>query len=94
MVGVVPSIEMVIAVAVGGRSSLMGVVLGTLLVNFGKDAISTAIPELWQFVMGTPFILIVTALPKGLVSLPNIALRLKAMVFKTSAPHALEGPNV
>ncbi len=93
MVGVVPSIEMVIAVAVGGRSSLMGVVLGTLLVNFGKDTISSAIPELWQFVVGALFILVVTALPKGLVSLPGLALRLKSIVFKSSASHALEGPN-
>ncbi len=94
MVGVVPSIEMVIAVAVGGRSSLMGVVLGTLLVNFGKDTISSAIPELWQFVVGALFILVVTALPKGLVSLPGLVRRLKSIVFKPSAPQALEGPTV
>jgi len=71
MVGVVPSIEMVIAVAVGGRSSLMGVVLGTLLVNFGKDWISSAMPELWQLVMGGLFILVVTILPQGLAGLPG-----------------------
>ncbi len=94
MVGVVPSIEMVIAVAVGGRSSLTGVVIGTLLVNFGKDAISSAIPELWQFVIGALFILVVTALPKGLVSLPSVFLRLKSMVFRPSNTHALEGPNI
>jgi len=94
MVGVVPSIEMVIAVAVGGRSSLMGVVLGTLLVNFGKDTISSAMPELWQFVVGALFILVVTALPKGLVSLPGVALRLKSVVFKAAAPRALEDSKV
>jgi urea transport system permease protein len=94
MVGVVPSIEMVIAVAVGGRSSLMGVVLGTLLVNFGKDMISSAIPELWQFVVGALFILVVTALPKGLVSVPAVFLRLKSIVFKSSESNALQGPNI
>jgi urea transport system permease protein len=94
MVGVVPSIEMVIAVAVGGRASLTGVVLGTLLVNFGKDTISSAIPELWQFVIGALFILVVTVLPKGLVSLPGVAHRIKSMVFKSEAVPALEGPNV
>jgi len=94
MVGVVPSIEMVIAVAVGGRSSLTGVVIGTLLVNFGKDTISSAIPELWQFVVGALFILVVTALPKGLVSLPGIALRIKSILFKSSTAAALEGSNV
>jgi urea transport system permease protein len=94
MVGVVPSIEMVIAVAVGGRSSLMGVVLGTLLVNFGKDTISSAIPELWQFVMGALFILVVTVLPKGLVSLPGLIVRLKPSISKPSAPGVFESPNV
>jgi urea transport system permease protein len=94
MVGVVPSIEMVIAVAVGGRSSLMGVVLGTLLVNFGKDTISSAIPQLWQFVMGALFILVVTVLPKGLVSLPGLIARIRSSVSKSSAPRPFESPNV
>lgn len=70
MVGVVPSIEMVVAVAVGGRSSFTGVILGTLLVNFGKDWISSAMPEMWQLVIGLLFILVVTLLPKGLAGIP------------------------
>jgi urea transport system permease protein len=76
MVGVVPSIEMVIAVAIGGRSSLTGVVLGTLLVNFGKDSISSAIPEMWQLVMGLLFILAVTVMPKGLGGIPAFCKRI------------------
>ena len=66
MVGVVPSIEMVIWVAVGGRSSLLGAIIGTLLVNFGKDRISSALPELWLFVMGLLFVVVVMILPRGL----------------------------
>jgi urea transport system permease protein len=66
MIGVVPSIEMVIWVAVGGRDSLPGAVLGTLLVNFGKDKVSSAFPELWLYVMGSLFLLVVTVLPDGL----------------------------
>ncbi len=76
MVGVIPSIEMVIAVAVGGRSSLTGVVLGTLLVNFGKDWISSAMPEMWQLAMGALFILVVTALPQGLAGIPGLVEKL------------------
>ena len=72
MVGVVPSIEMVVAVAVGGRSSFIGVILGTLLVNFGKDWISSAMPEMWQLVIGLLFILVVTLLPKGLAGIPEL----------------------
>lgn len=73
MVGVVPSIEMIVWVAVGGRESLVGAIAGTLLVNFGKDWISSAIPSLWLFVMGLLFVLIVTVVPKGLSGLwsPN-----------------------
>lgn len=66
MVGVFPSIEMVVWVAIGGRESLTGAVLATVLVNFGKDWISSAIPELWLFVIGFLFVLAVTILPQGL----------------------------
>lgn len=69
MFGVVPSIEMVIWVAVGGRASLIGAVLGTLLVNFGKDWISSAFPELWLYAVGAAFILVVTLAPSGVVGL-------------------------
>ncbi len=76
MVGVVPSIEMVVAVAVGGRESLTGVIIGTLLVNWGKDWVSSAIPELWLFVMGALFVLVVTAMRGGLAGLVEIPFRM------------------
>jgi urea transport system permease protein len=69
MFGVVPSIEMVIWVAVGGRESLVGTVLGTLLVNFGKDWISSLFPSLWLYVMGILFVVVVTVAPQGIVGL-------------------------
>jgi urea transport system permease protein len=66
MVGVVPSIEMVVWVAVGGRSSLFGALLGTVVVNLAKDAISSAWPNAWLYIMGALFILVVVAAPRGL----------------------------
>jgi len=69
LVGVVPSIEMVIWVAIGGRESVLGALAGALLVNFAKDKVSTALPELWLYALGTLFILAVTVLPKGLAGL-------------------------
>jgi len=72
MVGVVPSIEMLIWVAVGGRESLAGAVLGCLLVNFGKDWVSSAMPSLWLFVMGGLFVLVVTVLPRGIGQLVSV----------------------
>jgi len=68
-VGIVPSIEMVIFCAVGGRQSLVGAVVGTLLVNWGKTAFSESFPELWLFAMGGTFIAVVLAFPRGLAGL-------------------------
>lgn len=68
-VGIVPSIEMVIFAAVGGRMSLLGAVYGTLLVNFGKTYFSETFPELWLFLMGGLFIAVVMYFPNGLAGL-------------------------
>ena len=65
-VGIVPSIEMVISAAVGGRTSLFGAVYGTLLVNFGKTFFSEAFPELWLLLIGSLFIAVVLVFPNGL----------------------------
>jgi urea transport system permease protein len=68
-VGIVPSIEMVIFAAVGGRMSLIGAVYGTLLVNFGKTALSESFPALWLFLMGAMFIGVVMFFPNGLAGI-------------------------
>ena len=69
LVGIVPSIEMVIFAAVGGRMSLVGAVYGCLLVNFGKTYFSESFPELWLFLMAGLFIGVVLAFPNGLAGL-------------------------
>ena len=61
------SIEMVIWVAVGGRASLVGAVLGAVVVNFGKSLLSEQFPEVWLFFQGALFLLVVTVLPGGIV---------------------------
>jgi len=68
-VGIVPSIEMVIFCAVGGRASLVGAVYGTLLVNYGKTVFSETYPELWLFLMGGLFISVVMFFPNGLAGI-------------------------
>ena len=68
-VGIVPSIEMVIFAAVGGRLSLVGAVYGALLVNFGKTYFSETFPELWLFLMAALFIGVTLAFPNGLAGL-------------------------
>src|SRR5258708_24685712 len=58
-VGIVPSIEMGIFCAVGGRHSLVGAVVGTLVLNRAKTRFSESFPQLWLFARGLPFILLV-----------------------------------
>ena len=65
-VGIVPSIEMVIYAAVGGRMSLVGAVYGTLLVNAGKTYFSETFPDMWLFLMAGLFIGVTMAFPMGL----------------------------
>lgn len=69
LVGIVPSIEMVIFTAVGGRMSLIGAVYGALLVNYGKSIFSETFPQLWLLLMGGMFIAVVMFFPNGLAGL-------------------------
>jgi urea transport system permease protein len=71
-VGIVPSIEMVIGVAVGGRISLLGAIYGTLLVNFAKTYFSERFPELWLYLIGALFIGVVMVFPNGLAGLRSV----------------------
>ncbi|WP_299605261.1 MULTISPECIES: urea ABC transporter permease subunit UrtC [Roseobacteraceae] len=69
LVGIVPSIEMVIFCAVGGRLSILGAVYGALLVNWAKTSFSEAFPELWLLGLGGLFIAVVMFFPNGLAGL-------------------------
>ncbi len=61
------SIEMVIWVAVGGRATLVGAILGAIGVNFAKSFLSEKFPEIWLFFQGALFLIVVTVLPDGIV---------------------------
>lgn len=61
------SIEMVIWVAVGGRGTLTGAILGTLLVNYARTFLSEQFPEIWLFFQGALFLVVVTVLPDGMM---------------------------
>ncbi|KPF85797.1 amino acid ABC transporter permease [alpha proteobacterium AAP38] len=63
------SIEAVIWVAVGGRGTLIGSVIGAVLVNFGKTLLTNALPEVWLFALGGLFIAVTLFLPRGIVGL-------------------------
>ena len=63
------SIEMAIWVAVGGRGTLLGAVLGAGLVNGAKTIFTVAFPEYWLYVLGLLFILVTLFLPRGVLGL-------------------------
>jgi len=91
-VGIVPSIEMVIFCALGGRLSILGAVYGTLLVNFAKTSFSESFPELWLFAMGALFIGVVMAFPNGLAGIyqtyiePRLTSNKKKIANDTTPP--------
>ena len=63
----VNSIEIIIWVAVGGRGTLYGAVVGAIVVNYAKTYFTGAFPELWLFMLGGLFVVTTLYLPKGLV---------------------------
>ncbi|GAB7081829.1 urea ABC transporter permease subunit UrtC [Megalodesulfovibrio paquesii] len=63
------SIELVIWVAVGGRGTIYGAVIGALLVNFAKTWLTAAMPEAWLFALGGLFVLVTMFLPRGVAGL-------------------------
>ncbi|MEO8005969.1 MAG: urea ABC transporter permease subunit UrtC [Betaproteobacteria bacterium] len=100
LVGIVPSIEMVIFAAVGGRMSLIGAVYGTLLVNFGKTYFSESFPQLWLFLMSALFISVVMFFPDGLAGLYNkyvrgwVDKRMAALKGRRAIPRAAKAESV
>ncbi|HYM37242.1 MAG TPA: urea ABC transporter permease subunit UrtC [Nitrospiraceae bacterium] len=68
-IGVLPSLEMVIWVAVGGRGTLVGAALGAVGVNWARSVLTNYFPELWPFFLGGLFIAVVLLFPDGLVGL-------------------------
>lgn len=67
------SIEMVIWVAIGGRGTLYGALIGAILVSYAKTRFTAIMPEAWLFALGGLFVLVTLFLPKGIAGLlPNI----------------------
>jgi len=63
------SIEIVVWVAIGGRGTLIGAIIGALLVNYAKTRFTAIMPEVWLFALGGLFVLVTLFLPKGLTGL-------------------------
>ncbi|MFG1866802.1 urea ABC transporter permease subunit UrtC [Micromonospora arborensis] len=75
LIGIVPSIEFVIGVAVGGRATLLGPVLGAVAVAWARTTLSERFPGTWTYLQGLLFVVVVAFLPGGLASLWALARR-------------------
>ncbi|MEV0567848.1 urea ABC transporter permease subunit UrtC [Dactylosporangium sp. NPDC050588] len=87
LIGIVPSIEFVIGVAVGGRATLLGPVLGAVAVAWAKTTLSEQFPAAWTYLQGLLFVLVVAFLPGGLASLVRMV-RARRASEKTPAQKA------
>ncbi len=65
------SIEAVIWVAVGGRGTLTGAILGAVLVNLAKTYLTGELPEVWLYALGFLFIFVTLVMPRGIMGLLN-----------------------
>ncbi|GAB3717953.1 urea ABC transporter permease subunit UrtC [Nocardiopsis oceani] len=69
LIGVIPSIMMVLAVAIGGRYSLAGAALGALLINAAQTTFSENFADGWTYLQGALFIIVIALAPQGLAGL-------------------------
>jgi len=83
-VGITPSVEMIIWVAVGGKGTLVGPIIGALGVNAMKTAASENFPEVWSYFIGILFVVVILWLPGGLISLKDLPARIKKKFHKQS----------
>ena len=80
------SIELAIWVAVGGRGTLVGALLGALLLNGAKSYLTAAFPSAWLYFLGGIFVLVTLFLPRGVLGLLMGARKKKAGPEKAEAP--------
>jgi urea transport system permease protein len=74
-IGIVPSIMFILGVAIGGRASLVGPVVGALAVAWAQTALSEQFPSAWTYAQGLLFILVIALLPGGIASIASVAKR-------------------
>ena len=84
--GTEKSLEAVVWVAVGGRGTLIGPIIGAVFINYLKSITTRAYPDMWLLILGTLFILVTVFMPKGIAGLPGQLLSLYERFRSKSAP--------
>ncbi|MGB5830802.1 MAG: urea ABC transporter permease subunit UrtC [Thiohalocapsa sp.] len=87
------SIELVVWVAVGGRATLYGAVVGAIVVNYGKTYFTGAFPEAWLFALGGLFVLVTLFLPQGITGLFKMLRRRRPKPDSSDRTGSGAGPN-
>jgi urea transport system permease protein len=85
------SIEIAIWVAVGGRGTLLGAIIGAVAINFAKSWLTGSMPEAWLFVLGALFVLVTLAFPQGILGLGAQLRGLRARGSPTAPVRGEEG---
>ena len=100
-IGVLPSLEIVVWVATGGRNSLVGAIIGAVGINAARSVLTARFPEWWPVILGGLFVAVVLFFPDGIVGIPGQCRRglrrLRVRLAGTSArpeplPHPSERP--
>jgi urea transport system permease protein len=89
--GTEKSLEAVVWVAVGGRGTLIGPIIGAVFINYLKSWITRAYPDMWLLILGTLFILVTVFMPKGIAGLPGQLLTLYERFRPKAAPAPATG---
>jgi len=92
LLGVVPSLELVVAVAIGGRYALAGAILGAIVMNYGKTAFSEEWAGGWLYLQGALFIGVMTLAPKGAIGVYQQIKDAVARRRSVPAPHQEKSP--
>ncbi|WP_420821179.1 urea ABC transporter permease subunit UrtC [Sneathiella limimaris] len=89
------SIEVVIWVAIGGRGTLWGAILGAVLVNWGKSYFTGAFPDAWLYLLGGLFVFSTLVLPKGIVgTVPEFVAKFRNKISSKPAASTLKEGEV
>ena len=82
---------MIVWVAIGGKGTLVGPILGALLVNGIKTFASESFPDLWSYGLGLVCVLVILFLPGGLMSITSVPARFRAWLNRRfGSPSALK----
>jgi urea transport system permease protein len=85
------SIEVVVWVALGGRATLFGAIVGALVINYAKSWFTVEFPEVWLFALGGLFVLSTLYFPKGLMGF--ISEKWRLVVGRKSKRKATDSPT-